>query len=95
VRELENTIERLVIMSSSDIISASDLPLSLSIRRPLEKSRSTSLLSDIEEIEKSNIINALEKTRWVQARAARLIGITPRQIGYKMKKYGIGVEGAG
>jgi Nif-specific regulatory protein len=47
-------------------------------------------LTNIEEIEKNNILSALEKTRWVQARAAKLIGITPRQIGYKIKKYGLG-----
>ncbi len=93
VRELENTIERLVIMSSSEEISASDLPVSLSIRRPMVDSLVTSLLTNIEEIEKSNILSALEKTRWVQARAAKLIGITPRQIGYKIKKYRLGEEG--
>ena len=93
VRELENTIERLVIMSPSEEISASDLPVSLSIRRPMVDSLVTSLLTNIEEIEKSNILSALEKTRWVQARAAKLIGITPRQIGYKIKKYRLGEEG--
>ncbi|MGE5892640.1 MAG: helix-turn-helix domain-containing protein, partial [bacterium] len=37
--------------------------------------------------EKARILEALEKTGWVQAKAARLLGITSRQIGYKMKKY--------
>jgi len=89
VRELENTIERLVIMSPSDKIKASDLPVSLSICRVKGPDKVTSLATDIEEIEKTNILNALEKTGWVQAKAARLLGITSRQIGYKMKKYGI------
>jgi Nif-specific regulatory protein len=89
VRELENTIERLVIMSPSDKITAADLPASLSIRRLKKPDRVTSLTADIEEIERTNIINALEKTGWVQAKAARLLGLTPRQIGYKIKKYGI------
>ncbi|MEK7698143.1 MAG: nif-specific transcriptional activator NifA [Nitrospirota bacterium] len=89
VRELENTIERLVVMSRSDKITASDLPISLGIKRIKSQVESTSLTSDIEDIEKINILNALEKTGWVQAKAARLLGITPRQIGYKIKKYGI------
>lgn len=89
VRELENTIERLVIMSRSDRITASDLPVSLSIRRTKGSDSITSLVANIEDIEKTNILHALEKTGWVQARAARLLGITPRQIGYKIKKYGI------
>ena len=87
VRELENTIERLVVMSATDTISAADLPISLSISRVRDTGRGTSLITDIEEIEKTNILNALEKTGGVQARAAKLLGITPRQIGYKIKKY--------
>ncbi len=89
VRELENTIERLVVMSRSDRISASDLPVSLSVRRLKSPDKMISLTTDIEEIEKTNILNALEKTGWVQAKAARLLGITPRQIGYKIKKHGL------
>ena len=89
VRELENTIERLVVMSRSDKITASDLPIPLGIKRIKSQVESTSLTSDIEDIEKINILNALEKTGWVQAKAAKLLGITPRQIGYKIKKYSI------
>jgi len=89
VRELENTIERLVIMTGSNKVSASDLPVSLSIRRVKTVDRSSSLISNIEEIEKVNIMDALDKTKWVQAKAAKLLGITSRQIGYKIKKYGI------
>ncbi|RJQ51690.1 MAG: nif-specific transcriptional activator NifA [Nitrospiraceae bacterium] len=89
VRELENTIERLVIMSLSDAITPSELPDSLSVRRLKSLNKSVSLVTNIEEIEKSNIREALEKTGWVQARAAKLLGLTPRQIGYKIKKYGL------
>ncbi len=88
VRELENTIERLVVMCRSDKIAMSDLPASLSIGR-VRGQRFTSLTSGIEEIEKMNIYDTLERTGWVQAKAARLLGITPRQIGYKIKKYGL------
>jgi Nif-specific regulatory protein len=87
VRELENTIERLVVMSGSDVITASNLPVSMSVRRMRIDETTKSLEADIQEIEKENIINALERTGWVQAKAARLLGITPRQIGYKIKKY--------
>ncbi len=89
VRELENTVERLVIMSGTEKIAAADLPVSLSIRRIKSPDKSTSLTSNVEDIEQANIEDALEKTGWVQAKAARLLGITPRQIGYKIKKYGI------
>lgn len=89
VRELENTIERLVVMATSNIITSTALPDSLSIRRIKSLNKSASLTASIEEIEKANIREALEKTGWVQAKAAKLLGITSRQIGYKMKKYGI------
>ncbi|HMC13652.1 MAG TPA: nif-specific transcriptional activator NifA, partial [Gallionellaceae bacterium] len=42
--------------------------------------------------QKSQLIEALEKCGWVQAKAARLLGITPRQIGYAITKYGIDVK---
>ncbi len=89
VRELENTIERLVIMSRTDRITTSDLPVSLSIKRFKDTGSPATVTTSLREIEKSNIVNALRQTGWVQSKAARLLGITPRQIGYKIKKYRI------
>ncbi len=91
VRELENTMERLVVMSGSDIIKATELPINLKLPSSEEILQKESLRAGIEDIEKSSILDALEKTGWVQAKAARMIGITARQIGYKMKKYGLAV----
>lgn len=48
-----------------------------------------SLKDRLNEIEKSEIINALKECNWVIARAARRLNITERMIGYKIKKYGI------
>ncbi len=92
VRELENTIERLVVMAAGNNITSSDLPLN--IREQSIKARYTvqikdALPSTIEDIEKAKILDALQRTGWVQAKAEKLLGITPRQIGYKMKKYSI------
>ena len=42
--------------------------------------------------QKHQLIEALEKCGWVQAKAARLLGITPRQMGYAITKYGIDVK---
>ena len=38
---------------------------------------------------RDRLIQAMEKTGWVQAKAARLLGLTPRQIGYALRKYGV------
>lgn len=42
--------------------------------------------------EKDRLIQAMEKCGWVQAKAARMLGLTPRQIGYALKKYDIEIE---
>ncbi|MGA8988792.1 MAG: nif-specific transcriptional activator NifA [Rhodoplanes sp.] len=42
--------------------------------------------------ERSRLIEAMERTGWVQAKAARLLGLTPRQIGYALKKHGIVIK---
>ena len=94
VRELENTIERLVVMSGRKTVRPTDLPLNLKLPAPDEVLQKESLKAGIEDIEKSSILDALERTGWVQAKAARMIGLTARQIGYKMKKYGLSVPTA-
>jgi len=92
VRELENTIERLVVMARGNIVTESELPIA--IRNHTIKARygvqmKDALPSAIEDIEKTKILDALKKTGWVQARAARMLGLSCRQIGYKIKKYNI------
>nr|WP_245884316.1 nif-specific transcriptional activator NifA [Hartmannibacter diazotrophicus] len=39
--------------------------------------------------EKQRLVEAMERSGWVQAKAARLLGLTPRQIGYALKKHGV------
>ncbi|HEX8948691.1 MAG TPA: nif-specific transcriptional activator NifA [Dissulfurispiraceae bacterium] len=92
VRELENTVERLVVMSRGETVGPSDLPLGIkeqSLRARYSVQLKDALPSAIEDIERTRILDTLRKTGWVQARAARLLGLTPRQIGYKMKKYNL------
>ena len=87
VRELENVIERTVVMTTKGLADATDLKLVPVIRHTAPDSGD--LLSAVERIESKSIKEALARTGWRQAAAARLLGITPRQIGYKMRKYGI------
>ncbi|HET6514227.1 MAG TPA: nif-specific transcriptional activator NifA [Thermodesulfovibrionales bacterium] len=90
VRELENTLERLVVMSHRPSIGAPDLPMTIRMPvGPQEGLTKGSLKSTIEETERLRLVAALEKTGWVQAKAARVLGITPRQIGYKILKYNL------
>jgi len=42
--------------------------------------------------ERARLLDAMEKTGWVQAKAARMMGLTPRQIGYALRKHGIEIK---
>ena len=56
--------------------------------RPEETGR-PSFGTSLQDIERSRIREALQRTGWIQARTARMLGLTPRQVAYKMRKYGI------
>ncbi len=96
VRELENAVERAVVMSQTQMIQVEDVKPILSL--PLEstessmmgeKKSSASLPQTVVSIERAQIIQALEKCGGIQARAAKILGLTPRQMGYRILKYGI------
>jgi Nif-specific regulatory protein len=42
--------------------------------------------------EKEMLEDAMEKAGWVQAKAARILGLTPRQVGYALRKNGISIK---
>jgi len=48
-----------------------------------------SLKDKVTKMEREEILSALIETNWVMARAARMLGITERMIGYKIKKLGL------
>ncbi|TIT85457.1 MAG: nif-specific transcriptional activator NifA, partial [Mesorhizobium sp.] len=50
------------------------------------------LVSDAKMTDRERLIAAMERSGWVQAKAARLLGLTPRQIGYALRKYGIEIK---
>ena len=92
IRELENTIERLVVMNDR-AVRATDLPPHiLAFRRRTAGESFVSLPERIRETEVEKIIEALEKTGYVKSRAAKLLGYTLRQLDYRIKKYGIEIK---
>jgi Nif-specific regulatory protein len=42
--------------------------------------------------DRERLIDAMERAGWVKAKAARLLGLTPRQIGYALQKHGVEVK---
>jgi Nif-specific regulatory protein len=96
VRELENCIERMIVMAKNDLIMTEDVPITIDTKLLNHQSDMSSVYGQartldhtIEFMEKEKIIEALKRAGYVQAKAARQLGITSRQIGYKIKKYGI------
>ena len=91
VRELENLLERAVTLCPKGRIAESDLSLQ---QRPAATSNETArplgnLGGQIQDVERQAIIEALEKTRYNKTAAAKLLGLSFRQLRYRVKKLGI------
>jgi len=91
VRELENIIERAVVIARGSLISTRDLPF---YAEPLTSDREDKILlgtlkDSVEALERKMIMEAMEKTRNHQTKAAELLGISERMLRYKLKKYAL------
>ncbi len=92
VRELENCLERSAIMSADGVIAQDVIELNgLGLRGPSPTLAPASDATDRIDPdtpgldERERVIAALEQAGWVQAKAARLLGMTPRQIAYRVQ----------
>jgi two-component system NtrC family response regulator len=88
VRELENLIERAVVLTRDEVIGAADLPLTLDDPAP-EPGMGSGLDAAVEGLERRMIREALARSGGVQTRAAELLGISERVLRYKLRKYGL------
>jgi two-component system response regulator PilR (NtrC family) len=90
VRELENMLERAVTLCAGGRISADDLHMrdssETSSTRPAIAGR---LGEQVEDVQREAIVDALEKTRYNKTAAAKLLGLSFRQLRYRIKKLGI------
>lgn len=91
VRELENMLERAVTLCASGTISESDLALRAAAAPAADSvaAPATDLGDQIEDVQRQAIIDALQKTRYNKTAAAKLLGLTFRQLRYRIKKLGI------
>ncbi len=98
VRELENCLERAAVMSEAGQIDKQAINLTglQSSLQPGPSATSTTApqvdIDDPDLDERERVIAALEQAGWVQAKAARLLGMTPRQIGYRIQTLNIKVR---
>ncbi len=89
VRELENLIHRLVLLTEKEEIGEEDLEVLLSleeVKANFEKF-DKGLLGNLKELEKERILQVLRKYNFNQSKAARELGLSRRQLGYRLKKY--------
>jgi Nif-specific regulatory protein len=94
VREMENLVERLAILSGDRLIGLEDLTPYIGQIKGSRAAEPANQKISLAEFEKNQIRQALERNNGVQSRAAAELGITLRQIGYKIKKYGLYAGGA-
>ena len=100
IRELQNCIERLVVLAETSRINLESIPESLTPyfdhmrtvqSQPTTKSNSPAsqqtLSARLDAIERDRLREALKKAGWVKAKAARRLGMTPRQVAYRIAKY--------
>ncbi len=99
VRELENILERAYTLCEGDLIDAQDLMLgnrngiSRGMMQPTTEAPDLGAIGSLDdylaEIEKKIILETLEKTRWNRTAAAKKLGLSFRQMRYKLEKLGL------
>ena len=93
VRELKNLVERLAIMTQSDVIESKDIPLSYKTMRAAGEDMSFLSLGTLKEarksFEKTFITNKLSENDWNISQTADAMGIERSHLYKKMKAFGI------
>jgi two-component system response regulator PilR (NtrC family) len=98
VRELQNIIERAVALESSEELTAQNLRSYLDEHLQLKKGGldldipSEGLEKFVEEIERTLLVKALDRTHGIKKKAAELLGINFRSMRYRLEKYGLNQE---
>ncbi len=92
IRELENILERALALSTSQEIGSEDLrltPPQAAAEERAESSSGETLPDYLDGLERKAILDALSKTEFNRTAAAKLLGITFRQLRYRMQRLGI------
>ncbi len=94
VRELENLVERLVTLTESEVIDVADLPKKFQVGPPPGAAGElpaggADLNAAVQALERSLILQALERTSWIKSRAARLLRLNRTTLLEKMRKQNI------
>ncbi len=90
IRELENVVERAVLLADAAVIAVGDLQIGEQQATASPGERATVVKIPptgipLEEIERQAVVEALKMSNWIQKDAAELLGISPRVMNYKIK----------
>ena len=95
IRELENAIERAVVLAPGNELTTDDLPPVLRGPRPMDASPSSLIPgATLAQIEREAILRTLEMVGGSTTRAAEILGISVRKVQYRLKEYGAAAHGA-
>jgi two-component system, NtrC family, response regulator AtoC len=89
VRELENVIERAVVLCQGDTVGTPLFDLALHPAATPAEAVVPRLDEALDQLERETILRALEETKNVKAKAARLLGVSERSLWYKIRKHGL------
>jgi Nif-specific regulatory protein len=92
IRELENCIERAVLLSTDGVIHGHHLPPSLQSAESTDTQLNGTFKAAVEKLEKELICDALKSSKGNKAKAARQLGLTERKIGLRVDKYNIDTD---
>jgi transcriptional regulator with GAF, ATPase, and Fis domain len=89
IRELENAIERALVMGSDDMLLLEDLPESLSEQAPPAEIHEGKYHASVKELKKQLILDAVEQTRGNYVEAAAILGVHPNYLHRLIRNLGI------
>lgn len=93
IRELQNTVERTLILALNDVVSADDIQMSAlggsldSVSGP--KSSAAYREISLEDLEQEHILATLDWTKWNKSKASQILGIERSTLDRKLKKYNV------
>ena len=100
IRELENVLERAIVLGAGDTLGVESLPESVRRERPVKgidvdlPEEGMDLEAALDALERRYLQRALERSRGVQTKAAELLRMTFRQFRYKLQKHNMARRGS-
>ena len=99
VRQLESAIERAILLCENDTVTIEDLPPEMTQGSSTSRRQATSSNLppegvNFEDVERSLIMQAMDRTDNNITKSAKLLGLTFRTLQYRLEKFGFKKEGA-